>query len=164
MQTVINGIGQMLTGGPIGFILGLLGIVTGVANTAAYFRQLEDLQNQNTAQLAEEQARKDALARNEQYNNSYDAYVANRKKGETRDQYEERYNAENGIVSGSRSSGSSSSAPSSVASSSEPKIIYVSNTYNLNAGAVLGDEFSIDNAFKKLMERYDQQKLLTQAG
>ena len=162
VQTVINGVSQMLTGGTIGFILGLLGIVTGVANTASYFRELEDLQNQNTAQLAETEARARNQENQKAYNASYEAYVANRKAGETRDQYESRYNSENGIASSG--SASYSSGVSSVERASAPTYYNISNTYNLNAGAVLGDEFSIDSAFKKLMERYDNSAKLTMAG
>ena len=62
------------------------------------------------------------------------------------------------------SGGGSTSNVSSVERASNPVYYNISNTYNLNAGAVLGDEFNITEAFKKLMTKYDEQKALTLSG
>jgi len=61
------------------------------------------------------------------------------------------------------SSGGGSSVQS-VERASSPTYYTISNNFILQAGAVLGDEFNISEAFKKLMKKYDEQSALTMAG
>lgn len=58
------------------------------------------------------------------------------------------------------SGGGGTSSVKTVERSAAPTYYNINNTYNLNAGVVLGEETIIDKAFKELMRRYDQQTAL----
>jgi len=58
----------------------------------------------------------------------------------------------------------SSSGVSSVERASAPTYYTFNSTYNINAGVMLGDEFTISETFKKLMANFDQQQKLTMSG
>jgi hypothetical protein len=135
VQNAINAVNaMMMASGPVGFILGLLGFVTGVANTVSSLNQLAELENQNASLL--------------ETGNTGITTITNPTTTTIK----------------SSDSVSTNSGVSSVERASSPTYYNISNTYNLNAGVVLGDEFNISEAFKRLMKKYDEQSALTMAG
>jgi hypothetical protein len=56
------------------------------------------------------------------------------------------------------------STPTSIERASNPVYYNINNTYTIQAGAILGDEFNISKAFEMLMQKYDSKKALTMSG
>lgn len=116
-----------------------------------------DLQKSREKEAADarEKEAQDAIdAQNKAYSQSYEAYVEKRHEGETREQYEARYNAEHGIITGTSRA---TSGVTSIERAPAPTNNYYALSYNIYTGALLGDERTLDQAFDILMKRYESR-------